>query len=145
MNMLEDDVIRIVNRVIDDNPRIRELGVKVDGFGGRFEGLEVRIESLEVRIESLEVRTERLEVRIERLEATTLRLEEASHRHGILLEEHSAKFDRLIEVVLDINRKVDSLQELKPMMQHLLDRQDALEHAFRRHVRNRRAHRSIDS
>lgn len=61
------------------------------------------------------------------------RLESEAHRLGVLYESLDSKTDKVIDLVMETQRQVAPLQRLVTVEQRLVDRQEALEDAHRRH------------
>ncbi len=73
------------------------------------------------------------------------RIESESHRQGLLMEAMLADIRRLIEIVVSMDSRLNQAVGLQETMERHADRLDAVEHTLKRHIKDRRAHRSVET
>lgn len=91
-----------------------------------------RFEKLESDVSELKGGVKELKGDVKMLKTGVAQLQEDSHKNGILFEEHKAKLDQVLEIVLHTQRNSMPRQEIIDRFDGLDNRVSALEHFARK-------------
>jgi len=76
---------------------------------------------------------------------TIRRMEDESRRRGVLMEDLRSDVNKLIEIVMDNNRLIKEMAASRDTDRINWDRLDAVEDTQKRHIKNRKTHRSVET